>query len=242
MSPSAWPSRAWKSGGQRPASSMNRWLPMWYSTEPTRPRGPQAGHRAVGVGDRDLEPQRPGVPRDGPTEHVPSLVAQRGGDPQEVGIEPAVGRHHLDHVGLAQGQGPRLVERQDPEPAHLLEELPPFEQDPPPRRRRQGRRQGHRRGDHQGARAGDHQDDQPSREPGRPVGRGSRSRAEPAAGRASPAARRAPPSACTRPRTARPSARPAPGPPGPRGPGRRPSRSRSRRASPTPRPPRPLRR
>ena len=95
------------------------------------PERPQAGDGLVVVGDRDVEPQAAGVPGDRPAQDVPAAVAQRRGDPQDASLVVlAGGADDLDDVGLAAGQGPRLVERQDAEPADLLEELAPLDQDP----------------------------------------------------------------------------------------------------------------
>ena len=123
----------------------------------------QAGDRRVVVGDRHVEAQAAGVPGDGLAQHVPAAVAQRRRDPQHLVFVVLAGRtDDLDDVGLAERQGPGLVERQGAQPADLLEEFAPPDQDAPPRRRRQAADDGHRRRDHQGTRAGDHQHDQPS--------------------------------------------------------------------------------
>ena len=125
-----------------------------------------AGDGAVVVGDRDVEPQVAGVAGDGLAQDVPAAVAQRGRDPQHLVLVVLAGRaDDLDDVGLAERQGPRLVERQGAEPADLLEELAPLDQDAAPRRGRQAADDRHGRGDHQGARAGDHQHHQPLVEP-----------------------------------------------------------------------------
>ena len=112
---------------------------MWYGVGLDLPEAPRPGTAVIVVGGGDVEPQVAGVPGDGAAEDVVAAVAQGGGDPQDVVAVMAVGRDDLDDVGLAAGQGARLVEREHPQPAELFEELPPLDQDPAPRRRRPGR-------------------------------------------------------------------------------------------------------
>ena len=125
-----------------------------------------AGDREVVVGEGNVQPQVAGMAGDGLAQDVPAAVAERGRDPQHLVLIALSGRaDHLDHVGLAERQGSRLVEGQGAEPADLLEELSPLDQNAAPRRGRQPADHRHGRGDDQGARAGDHQDDQPLVEP-----------------------------------------------------------------------------
>ena len=187
------------------------------------PRAPQAG-------DGACSRRRSGTSRRSPRAcraiarpstwppRSPSAAAIR----KTVVAVPAVGRDDLDHVGLASGQRPRLVERQHAEPADLLEELAALDQDPAPRRRRQAAHDRDRRRDHQGARAGDHQHDQPARRttPAQPRPRPDASRTRAAAPSITASASGDDQRRVHRPRTARSAARSAPGPPGPRGPER----------------------
>ena len=128
-----------------------------------------AGDRAVIVGDRHIQTQAPGMAGDGLAQDVSAAISQGRRDPQHLGLIVLAGStDNLDHVGLAQRQGSRLVEGQGAQPADLLEEFSALDQHSAPRRRRQAADDGHRRGDDQGARAGDDQDDQPLVKPSVP--------------------------------------------------------------------------
>ena len=113
------------------------------------------------VGDGDVESQAAGVPGDGLAQHVPTPVAERRRDPQNMRFVFLTGRaNDLDDIRLPAGQGAGLVESQRPQPADLFEVLAPADQHPAPRRGRQPTDDGHRRRDHQRTRTGDDQDDQ----------------------------------------------------------------------------------
>ena len=192
----------------------------------TRPGAPRPGTAVIVVGLGHVEPQAPGVAGDRPAQDVAAAVAQGRGDPQDVVVAAPVGRDDLDHVGLAPGQRPRLVERQDAQPAELLEELPPLDQDaraapPPPGAlttatgvaitRRTGRRSPARPAPARTSRPLRPGPAAPSRTSGGHDHHQHRDRHHD---------RRV-----ERGEPLDPSARPAPGPPGPRGPGRRSARS-----------------
>ncbi len=127
---------------------------------------PQAGDRAVVVGDRHVQAPAPGVTGDRLAQDMAATIPQRGGDPHHAFLVLlAWGADDLDDVRPALGQGPRLVEGQGAEPADLLEVFAAPDQDARSCRRRQSADDRHRRGDHQRARTGDHQHDQPPAEP-----------------------------------------------------------------------------
>ena len=86
-----------------------------------------AGDRAVIVRDRHIQTQAPGMAGDGLAQDVSPSISQGRRDPQHLVLIVLAGStDDLDHVGLAQRQGSRLVEGQGAEPADLLEECSPL--------------------------------------------------------------------------------------------------------------------
>src|SRR5258707_658679 len=80
---------------------------------------------------------------------VVALLSKRGGVAEQSVATVFAGGDHVNNVWQARSQGSRLIERDHAEAADLLKEAPSRDQNPPPRRGRQGARHGDGRRDHQ---------------------------------------------------------------------------------------------